>query len=333
MLRTTILLLLTFFATISSAQVSLASWNIKRLGANEHAKLELIANVASRFDFVAIQEGQSEEALEQLRAAVQSLTRERWGVLASHRIGRGSYKEIYAFLWRERAIEYVDGAVVYLDRGDVFSREPFSARFRMRATGESFAAANVHLIYGDDPNRRHREAMALAAYWTWLGATYAGTEPVMFGDFNLEPDHGAWGALKDQARPLIMSGKTTVSARAGRFVSLYDNIWVGNKTSLKIGKGMIFNAPHVLGLEHGRFINEVSDHTPVYVMLGVERTAAAPLGSARTHAVAIVANKNSGIYHLPACPGFDAVGERNKVAFNSEDEARAAGYRKARNCQ
>ncbi|WP_445768860.1 endonuclease [Rheinheimera sp.] len=44
-------------------------------------------------------------------------------------------------------------------------------------------------------------------------------------------------------------------------------------------------------------------------------------------------NKNSQIYHLPACPHYDRIAERNVVEFISEQEALNAGYRKAGNCK
>ncbi|MBI3301861.1 MAG: thermonuclease family protein [Deltaproteobacteria bacterium] len=43
-------------------------------------------------------------------------------------------------------------------------------------------------------------------------------------------------------------------------------------------------------------------------------------------------NKRSRIYHLPNCPNYHDISPANGVAFKSEDEARHAGYRKARNC-
>ena len=44
-------------------------------------------------------------------------------------------------------------------------------------------------------------------------------------------------------------------------------------------------------------------------------------------------NKNSKIYHLPGCSGYDKVSEKNLIVFNSTAEAEAAGYRIAKNCQ
>jgi endonuclease YncB( thermonuclease family) len=46
----------------------------------------------------------------------------------------------------------------------------------------------------------------------------------------------------------------------------------------------------------------------------------------------VLANRRSHIYHLPNCPGYGTVSERNRVYFDSERAAVAAGYRRARNC-
>ena len=46
----------------------------------------------------------------------------------------------------------------------------------------------------------------------------------------------------------------------------------------------------------------------------------------------IKGNKNSKIYHLPGCGSYDQISEKNIVWFKTEEEAQAAGYRKARNC-
>jgi deoxyribonuclease-1 len=45
-------------------------------------------------------------------------------------------------------------------------------------------------------------------------------------------------------------------------------------------------------------------------------------------------NRNSNIYHLPqGCPSYGRVADHNIVTFRTEQEALAAGYRKARNCR
>lgn len=45
-----------------------------------------------------------------------------------------------------------------------------------------------------------------------------------------------------------------------------------------------------------------------------------------------VASKNGSKYHLPHCPGATQIKEENKIYFESEAAARAAGYTPAANC-
>jgi S1/P1 Nuclease len=43
-------------------------------------------------------------------------------------------------------------------------------------------------------------------------------------------------------------------------------------------------------------------------------------------------NQRSRIYHLPSCRDYEKVSEKNRVLFQTEAEARQAGYRKSGNC-
>lgn len=64
--------------------------------------------------------------------------------------------------------------------------------------------------------------------------------------------------------------------------------------------------------------------------------AAPPTAAARpagTAAREVRGNRNSRIYHLPHCPSFNQVAQHNRVPFASEQEAQAAGYRRAGNCR
>ncbi|MBI4132676.1 MAG: hypothetical protein HY473_01065 [Candidatus Sungbacteria bacterium] len=45
-----------------------------------------------------------------------------------------------------------------------------------------------------------------------------------------------------------------------------------------------------------------------------------------------VASRNGSAYHLPTCPGAKQIKEENKVWFQTEEEARRAGYKPAGNC-
>jgi micrococcal nuclease len=73
--------------------------------------------------------------------------------------------------------------------------------------------------------------------------------------------------------------------------------------------------------------------TPPWDFRRSGRTARAPgVKPAATATGEIFGNRNSKIYHLPACPVYNKVAEKNRVPFASEVDAVKAGYRKAKNC-
>lgn len=47
----------------------------------------------------------------------------------------------------------------------------------------------------------------------------------------------------------------------------------------------------------------------------------------------VVASKNGTKYHYPWCAGAKQIAEKNKISFDSIEEARAAGYTPASNCK
>jgi endonuclease/exonuclease/phosphatase family metal-dependent hydrolase len=258
-------------SSVANATV-LCSWNLKRLGHGE-TSYRVMSRVASLCDFVAVQEVMNEAALQRLQ---QSLGQwgGTWSSMASHAIGRGTYKEMYGFLWREEAIEYLDGAAVFLDSADTFAREPYSARFKT-ANGTRVVVANVHVLYGKNEDDRAPEVKALAEYWKWLREVYGrdAKNIAMFGDFNTKPTEAVWAPLKAMAKPSITSGASTLGLTTGRYANLYDNIWVdlqselGVRSSGVIPYPQLFNAKNREGLDHKRAREFVSDHAPVFISI------------------------------------------------------------------
>jgi endonuclease/exonuclease/phosphatase family metal-dependent hydrolase len=236
--------------TALAADIVVASWNMKRLGHGDQQSFGALAAIAAKADLVAAQEVMNARGLERLEKALEQHTGESWSTLASHLIGSKGYKEMYAFLWRDSTVEYVDGAVVYMDREDQFIREPFSARFASRKDGKPFAVASVHILYGKGVSDRTPEIRALADYWVWMGDIYPQTPRMLVGDFNLRPSDPAWATLKQHAKPLITRGATTLSSVNGRYANLYDNIWVEPDTRLPISAAGIADFPRMLGWDH-----------------------------------------------------------------------------------
>ncbi|MGV8842680.1 MAG: DNAse [Pseudomonas sp.] len=342
---------------VSAADINVGSWNIKRLGHGGQQSFPAIAKIVNKLDFVSIQEVMTEVGLNKLEIAVEKESGESWSRIESHLVGSRSYKEMYSFLWRDSAVEYIDGAVVYLDRGDKFIREPFSAKFKSTKNGSFFVAATVHILYGKRISDRTPEIKELSEYWQWLAEVYPDIPVMLMGDFNLAYSHAAWSPLKKYAKPLITKGASTLSSKDGRYANLYDNIWVSLNTTLSINSTGIIDFPKMIGWSHDKSRKHISDHAPIYVSLGHARVDASAInvqqsgdqtasqtpfksvintslsGLPAQALGAVRGNRNSDIYHRPDCPSYNKIAERNRIEFNSAANAISAGYRIAGNCR
>ncbi|MDZ7851768.1 MAG: endonuclease [Halomonas sp.] len=282
--------LLALFPLFAQADVLVGSWNIKHLGWNNDKAMPQVAHVANHFDLLAVQELMDPAALSRLEANLEEMSGEAWSSMASHALGRSSYEEHYGFLWRESEVAYEDSAVVFIDHGDVFSREPYSARFRDVETDDLFTLATVHVVYGDSVSDRLPEIEALADYWQWLGESHPQTPRLLAGDFNLPPDHAAWQALRELgASPAITEGRSTLATSAGQYASLYDNLWYDADRLDPDGQGILL-FPELLPLAHQAARDRVSDHAPVYLALNGAALVATHAGSGELVASRRVAN-------------------------------------------
>ncbi|MGI0646900.1 endonuclease/exonuclease/phosphatase family protein [Pseudomonas aeruginosa] len=328
----------------AQAEIKLATWNTLRLGQEPSKDYEAMAAVISMADLVALQEVMDGAAVDHLEAMIEARTGEPWSSMLSHPLGRGRYKEQYGFLWRDSAVAYSEGAAVYLDPGDRFEREPFSAAFVDKQSSQPFVVATAHILYGKSQLDRIPEIQALAGYWEWLQEIYQSHWPIfLVGDFNLPPSHAAWQPLRQTARPLITTGGTTLSSRDGKYASLYDNFLVGAGTAKTVNKAYVLDFPRMLKMTHLRARDTVSDHAPIFVHVDLHKlpgAAAAPFPALTTtghweppQAVSARGNSKSMIYHFPDCPSYNAISKRYRVEFKSGDAAEEAGYRLAGNCQ
>lgn len=354
MLRFFVSLLFAFSLLQSaSADVNIGTWNLEHLSVRPNKDFQGIAKVAQNVDFLAVQELMSEDALQALAQELTRLTGKHWSAMASHAVGRSSYKEMYGFVWRDDAVAYEDGAVTYLDRSDTFEREPYSARFKSLKDGTTFVVATVHILYGKSQADRASEITALSSYWAWLKDTYPGNNQIMLmGDFNTPPTSPAWGNLDASAKPLVLNGASTLSIKDGKFANLYDNIFVSKNSTIKVKNVQVFNYPQYLGMTHAQGRDSISDHAPIFlnasfgagssvattapaksILANPMKPSATPSAKVNNLTVAIRGNKKTMVYHRPDCPSYNAVSEKNRVEFDNAAAAEAQHYHLAGNCR
>lgn len=260
-----LLLLLTLIPTLSIADVSVGSFNIKNWGWNNDKDEARVAEILRRFDIIAVQEVMNDEAVVDMVRILNKTTDKKWEHMSSHPVGRGSYKEHYAFIWNDN-VSYESGAVVYIDDRDIYAREPLSAKFVSNKTGFEFALANVHITFGDSVSDREEEIRALSSYWEWLEDVYPETPRILAGDFNLWSTHDYFRPLVSKVNVAIESGATTLSPTDGKYANLYDNIFYDS--SVNVTNSGIFTFPQKFGMTHKEARSLVSDHVPVYITIG-----------------------------------------------------------------
>ena len=66
--------------------------------------------------------------------------------------------------------------------------------------------------------------------------------------------------------------------------------------------------------------------------VGKQRTDLAPSHPPLNPDLAIRGNKRSKKYHRPDCPSYDQISPRNRIPFDSAQDAQEAGYTLAGNC-
>jgi endonuclease/exonuclease/phosphatase family metal-dependent hydrolase len=282
------------------------------------------------YDFIALQEVMSEAGVEQLVQMLEQQTGADWSSLVSETsVGRSKhYQEFYAFIWREDAIDYIGGAVVYLDPGDLFAREPLAARFQTDDGKHRWTAATVHVIYGDSREERRQEARQLDDYVSWLEAEVAEGDPVLLmGDFNLPPESAGFRDLSTVLTPAIREGESTLSAKEGRYANLYDNLWY-RPEALSIQKARIDHFPQRLRISHKEARKTISDHAPVVIALG--EPLPLPEERGEVHAVPAADKVLEIVCVHPDAPGNDnenLAGEWVEIQNSSSQPVDLTGWR------
>ncbi len=253
--------------------VKVASWNILNLG--RETPVEQRAEIIAQFDIVALQEVESLEGLERLRAQVEAEAGTPWEMAVSEKVGEGNAAEYYAFVYRTDRVQEVDGPKgVYPEPSPAdFSREPFFATFK--AGDFDFTVATIHVTFGK-ASERTAEVTRLADVWEHIqGLDQAENDILLMGDFNRnKPTHSAFDALEDLGVSNLVVGTNVFTAYSTKPDKIgsnwYDNIWMdpqytgheyaGHNGVEYIHERYYQDADH----PHLEVRKKVSDHCPVW---------------------------------------------------------------------
>jgi deoxyribonuclease-1-like protein len=256
--------------------IQIASFNIQVFGTLKMSKTEVIdvlSQVVTRFDVVAIQEVRSkDQSIVPKFVEMVNARGARYDYVIGPRLGRTSSKEQYVYLFDTTRIEVVpDSVYTAEDPLDLLHREPLVARFRVRGPPAdkafTFSLVNIHT----DPDETDQELDALDDVFLAVRADGSGEDDViLLGDLNVDEFHlGELCSL-----PNVTYAVSNVTTNTRRTKS-YDNIVFDQSvTGEYAGKWGVVD----LTAEYGLSLEEalkVSDHLPVWAEFSIEEAGTA----------------------------------------------------------
>jgi endonuclease/exonuclease/phosphatase family metal-dependent hydrolase len=286
----------------------IGSWNLREFGgvtqrwvaeAGDKPKRNVgdvwcIAEIASRFDVLAIQEAQNETA--GLELLVSILGRD-WGIILTDTTsGATGGWERLAFIFDLRRVrptglagelvlspEDLKAKLDGLDRQ--FARTPYLVSFT--SVRRPFTLATVHVIFGDNLSERSKEASALGDLLAKAMNDPSPDSPDQFrsnlialGDFNIEKTGDeTYTALEQhglQPDPALADLPRTTGETPGHTTAFDQVAWFvppksGALTLPRLGSGTFAWPDHLTPIGPGDPTYRISDHYPLWLELDVAR--------------------------------------------------------------
>ena len=217
------------------------------------------STAANGMDLVALQEVMYDTAVTSMQSAMNSASGYTWAAVYTAPVGRSSYKERYAILYRTDRLTLISNAL-YNDVGDKFEREPQIARFRVTATGADLTIINWHAIFGTTAERQAEIAEIKNVYASVQNATTSDQDVILLGDHNKEATSTWWAPLTglSPAVSYRVNDLTSINSSCA-FASAYDHFWYQASYMTEYsssGRDYAANMCTLYGL---------SDHAPVWL--------------------------------------------------------------------
>ncbi|XP_053890956.1 deoxyribonuclease gamma [Malaclemys terrapin pileata] len=275
------LFLLFFFnATLS---IKICSFNVRSFGEAKRARpevLDVIVKVISRCDIMLLMEikDNSNKICPLLIEKLNGQYQEEYDYVISTRLGRKSYKEQYAFIYRSNVVS-VKGTYQYPDiqPGDVdaFSREPFVVWFKSPKTVvKEFVIIPQHTT----PETAVREIDELYDVYLDVKQRWKSKNFIFMGDFNagcsyVPKKHWKNIRLKTHSEFVWLIGDKNDTTVRNSTNCAYDRIVIHGE---KLINAVVPNSADIIDFQRAFGMTEeqaleVSDHFPVVFELKTTR--------------------------------------------------------------
>lgn len=266
--RAVYLLIFFIFTSHSYSQsLKIAAFNVQTFGQTKGSKadvMDYLAQIVAGYDIVFIQEIRDSldgEVITRLARLAGEKISVDYGYTISAELGRSSYRERYAYLYRTDKASLVD-AWVYDDSGnDLFTREPYIAVFS--SGSDLFTTVGIHVA----PGAAGQEIPDLVAVTDSL--LLSGTQKILlFGDFNADCSY--FNPISTPLISLFESSTSWISDSADTTVSstdcAYDRIISLGSIHSQLSNPSVLNFENSFRISNTK-AREISDHYPVSITM------------------------------------------------------------------
>ena len=247
----------------------IAAFNIQIFGKTKSDKTDVmtaLTKIVREFDIVLIQEirDASEETIPNFIEKINQIEGATYSFIQSPRLGRTTSKEAYAYLYNTETVQFIQGSdYVYTDTNDVFEREPYIASFKIG--NFDFVLAGIHIKPEDAYNEIGNLTSVVSSIQT---AKPKEKDIIIMGDFNADGSYfnedDTSNLFKASEYNWIITNDIDTTVKTDY---TYDRIVVLDTTlnhEYNAGTAQAFYFDQAYGLNNQTFVEEISDHYPVF---------------------------------------------------------------------
>ena len=257
-----IILCITSYSNVLSAQVKLLSWNIENLGKSKSdSTIIYIANTIKNYDIIAIQEiVAGYGGAQSVAKLADELNRKgaKWDYTISDPTSSSAYKtERYAFMWKTSKVKKIGKAWLEKKYHLEIDREPYYCTFE--AEGKQFTVVNFHAI------TKNRQPETEIKYFKFLPDEYPDLNLLFVGDFNCPQSHTVFNPLKKMGYQSILVGqKTSLKKECKQDICLaseFDNMYYNSSKIMALKSGVVHFYKSFNSFQEAK---KISDHIPIW---------------------------------------------------------------------
>lgn len=216
---------------------------------------------ANGVDVIFAQEVMYDTSASSLAAALSAVSGVTWDYRVTEAIGRSSYKERYAVLFRTDRVTLLSSSI-WADVGDKFEREPQIVKLRQIQTGADFTFINWHTVFGETAERQAEIAQIASVFSAVQAGSSSDQDVILLGDHNREATSAWWNALTalSPAVSFRVNDLTSINASCV-FASAYDHFWYQSSYVTEYSSSGRDYIPNMC------VMRDPSDHAPIFLSL------------------------------------------------------------------